>query len=59
MRKHSGSDGWTRSELLLTDLFHAFTGNPHPARPQPKTESRYAKLRKSLEAQKERLKTQA
>lgn len=59
MRKYSGSDGWTRSELLLTDIFHAFTGKPHPARPQPDISAHYTKLRARLDAQKERLKSKA
>ncbi len=25
--------GWTLTDLLLTDLFHALTGEPHPDRP--------------------------
>ncbi|WP_198940488.1 hypothetical protein [Micromonospora sp. CB01531] len=27
--------GWTRTDYLLTDVFHALTGKPHPARPAP------------------------
>lgn len=26
---------WSRGEFLLTDVFHALTGKPHPARPRP------------------------
>lgn len=25
--------GWTLTDLLITDLFQAFTGEPHPMRP--------------------------
>lgn len=57
-RKLSGADGWTRLEFLVTDLFHAFTGEEHPARPKPTAGSsanRYGRLRAALEAQKARL----
>lgn len=29
-----GGDGLTRADLLLMDLYGAFVGKPHPARPQ-------------------------
>ncbi|MBM0205035.1 hypothetical protein JNW90_19755 [Micromonospora sp. STR1s_5] len=32
--------GWTRSDYLLTDVFHALTGKPHPARPAPVSKRR-------------------
>lgn len=49
--------GWDVSAYLLADLFHAFTGNAHPARPTGKAkEKRYADLRARLEAQRERMK---
>lgn len=54
-RKYSDADGWSRLEFLVSDLFQAFTGEIHPARPKPKTASRYDKLRAALEAQKARL----
>ncbi|CCQ44311.1 putative uncharacterized protein [Pseudarthrobacter siccitolerans] len=57
VRKFGGADGWTRLEFLVTDLFQAFTGEVHPARPKPQVESRYSKLRAALEAQKARLHT--
>lgn len=45
------------SAYLLADLFHAFTGNAHPARPTgPAKAKRYAELRARLEAQRERAK---
>jgi hypothetical protein len=47
--------GWDMHALLLTDLFKAFTGQEHPARPKPKTASRYAEKRAALEAQRRRL----
>lgn len=28
---------WSRTDILLTDVFHAVAGNPHPARPRPQT----------------------
>lgn len=52
------STGWDVHAFLLSDLYHAFTGNPHPARPKPEAaskSSRYATLRKALEAQRERV----
>ncbi|MFD0044746.1 hypothetical protein ACFVGV_06100 [Pseudarthrobacter scleromae] len=48
------SPGWDVSAYLLADLYHAWTGQAHPARPQPKKASRYADLRARLERQKER-----
>ncbi|TDC02597.1 hypothetical protein E1091_00355 [Micromonospora fluostatini] len=32
--------GWTRTHYLLTDVFHAVTGKPHPARPAPPSRRR-------------------
>lgn len=46
--------GWDVHAFLLADLYHCWTGSPHPERPQPKKASRYAELRRALEAQKER-----
>jgi hypothetical protein len=54
-RRYSDADGWSRLEFLVSDLFQAFTGEIHPARPKPKTASRYDSLRAALEAQKARL----
>jgi len=57
-RRHSNTEnGWDIHAFLLADLFHAFTGNEHPARPQPDAHaksSRYAGLREALEAQRAR-----
>lgn len=53
--------GWDVHAYLLADLYHAFTGSAHPARPKPEAaskSSRYAQLRKALEAQRERVRTQ-
>lgn len=52
--------GWDVHAFLLADLFKAFTGQEHPARPQPKSgkSSRYASLRAALEQQRARLATQ-
>lgn len=50
--------GWDVNAFLLADLYHAFTGNPHPARPQPKgseKSGRYSRLREALEKQRERV----
>lgn len=47
---------WGVSEYLLADLFHAFAGKPHPARPSgSKGGSTYAAKRAALEAQRARL----
>lgn len=50
--------GWDVHALLLADLFHAFTGEPHPSRPTggKGKSSRYAEQRAALEAQRARLK---
>lgn len=50
--------GWDVHAFLLADLYHAFTGEPHPSRPQPKSAdgaSRYKRLREALERQKARV----
>lgn len=54
MRKHGTAPGWDVHAYLLADLFQAFTGEAHPARPQA-TATRYGDLRARLEAQKARL----
>lgn len=55
-RHYAKSDGWDLHAFLLADLFQAFTGELHPARPQPQgPSSRYAQLRERLEEQKARL----
>lgn len=46
--------GWDVHAFLATDLFKAFTGQEHPARPKPTT-TRYASLRERLEDQRRRL----
>jgi hypothetical protein len=28
--------GWTLTDFLLADVFHALSGAPHPSRPKPK-----------------------
>ncbi|UIW13268.1 tail assembly chaperone [Arthrobacter phage Crewmate] len=57
-RHYAKADGWDTHAFLLADLFHAFTGEVHPARPKPQGASRYAELRARLEAQKARLHAQ-
>lgn len=57
-RRYAGAGGWDLHAFLIADLFQAFTGTPHPNRPQPASESkssRYRELRARLEAQKARL----
>lgn len=44
--------GWTLTDILLTDLFHALTGETHPARPKPK------KAQKDATSMLEKLKAQ-
>ena len=36
---NNGRARWTDEEFLLTDLFHALTGKPHPARPKAPTKA--------------------
>ncbi len=51
-----GAQAWGVSEFLLADVFHAFTGKPHPGRPEAQTrQERYTALRARLEAQRARL----
>jgi len=50
--------GWTLTDLLLTDVYHALTGEPHPARPtirKPGEAARRAGQIARLKAQRERL----
>ena len=50
--------GWSLNDLLIADLFQAFTGEVHPARPtgKEKAESERAKqLAERLLAQRDRL----
>ncbi|QOP65075.1 tail assembly chaperone [Arthrobacter phage Adumb2043] len=54
-RHYAKNDGWDLHAFLLSDLFHAFTGEVHPSRPKPQGASRYSELRARLEAQKARL----
>lgn len=55
-RHYANADGWDLHAFLLADLFQAFTGELHPARPQPQgPSSRYSQLRARLEEQKARL----
>ena len=52
--------GWSLTDFLITDLFHATSGEPHPARPtgKEKAEANRAKeLAERLLAQRERLQT--
>jgi len=60
MRKYAAVDpAWDLHAYLLTDVFHALTGRPHPGRPAPKKTSRYAEQRAALEAQRARLEAAA
>lgn len=48
--------GWTLTDILVTDLFHALTGEAHPARPSGGRSSRdVAGIRARLEEQRARL----
>ncbi len=50
--------GWDLDSVLLTDLFHAFTGQQHPARPKPSKKGladRASDLRARLREQAARL----
>lgn len=49
--------GWDTVAYLMADVYHALTGQPHPSRPKPEEaqkSTRYAKLRRALEAQRAR-----
>lgn len=50
-------DGWDVHAYLISDVFHALSGKPHPGRPKstPGRPSRYADLRRRLEQQRARL----
>lgn len=50
--------GWTLTDILLTDLFHALTGETHPARPKAKKSKSSPStkdMRDALIAQRKRL----
>jgi hypothetical protein len=50
--------GWSLTDLLLADVFHAITGEPHPLHPSSGTGAKAAKTADALErlkAQRERL----
>jgi hypothetical protein len=50
--------GWSLTDLLLADLFHATTGEKHPARPsgnEKATKERAEKVAAALLAQRKRL----
>jgi hypothetical protein len=50
--------GWDVTSYLVSDLYHALTGEQHPARPTREAKrSRYADLRARLEAQRARTTT--
>lgn len=53
--RYAPAPGWDIHAYLLADLFKAFTGEDHPARPVAATTSRYSELRARLAAQKARL----
>ena len=53
-RQTKGQNAWDLHALLLADVFHALTGEPHPSRPQPKRSARYSETRKALEEQRAR-----
>lgn len=36
----AGGDGMTVTDILLMDVFHGVTGNPHPSRPTERSGSR-------------------
>jgi hypothetical protein len=59
VRKLTADPGWSTEAYLLADLFAAFTGEQHPARPAPDKKSRYAEKRAALEAQRARVAAQS
>lgn len=50
--------GFTVTDLLLTDLYAALTGESHPARPKPSSSSPPDDVVARLKAQRERLQSQ-
>lgn len=50
--------GWTPVVAMTADLFHAFTGEPHPSTPKPEKQRDVSALAARLRAQKERLAAQ-
>jgi hypothetical protein len=58
VRARSGlPTGWDLHAFLLADLFHAFTGEPHPSRPSQRASKsdRYRAARDRLEQQRARI----
>lgn len=52
----NGTDpGWDAGALVTADVFAALTGQPHPARPEPRKPSRAPSLHARLVAQRARL----
>ena len=49
---HGIARGWTLTDLLLADIFHALSGEPHPSRPSPKAAETTSTVQKLLEQQK-------
>ncbi|MFI6368927.1 hypothetical protein ACIBG0_40150 [Nocardia sp. NPDC050630] len=39
MLVHDGHPRWSDEAYLLADVFQAWTGKPHPARPKPRAKS--------------------
>lgn len=52
---HDGDLPWTREEYLLSHVYTAFTGKPHPWLPNDAKKSRHASLAERLRAQRARV----
>lgn len=52
--------GWTPTVAMLADIFHALTGEPHPAAPKPQTGPKQdvSALAARLKEQRERIAAQ-
>jgi hypothetical protein len=57
VRKLAEDPGWSVEAYLLADLYLAFTGEEHPARPRPKStgKSQHAEKVAALKAQRARV----
>lgn len=57
--EHDLPYGWSLSDVLLTDVFHALTGNAHPARAEITSAARARSAVSRLRAQAARLRKRA
>lgn len=53
-KEHGIPFGWSLTDVLLSDLFAAFSGEPHPARAEIQKKAEYASALARLQRQKAR-----